>query len=131
MNYLNYKVKDFLRVHLVFVATVDSAGDPHVVPKGTVDVLGDRHIIFVDLQESQTKKNLLHNPSVAITVVNPTSYEGYQLKGRAEIIERGDAYDKLMGEAPALLNYPRALYAIKVEINKITDIDGRDINDDK
>ena len=71
------KLKEYLRNHLAFVATVDSKGRPNVVPKGNLAVLDEGTIVFADLYNHQTKKNLLVNPNIAITVVNPAGYTGY------------------------------------------------------
>lgn len=114
-------VKEYLRTHLAYVATVDARGRPHVVPKGELAVLDDGTIVFVDLYSHQTKKNLSENRHIAITVVNPAGYSGYQVKGTAAIVERGPAYDRLRSQA-AQLNHPQAKYAVRVRPNRIIDI---------
>ncbi len=124
MTKIRNELKDFLKRYLAFVATVDTKGRPNVVPKGNLAVQGDNQIVFADLYSHQTKKNLKHNPNIAITVVNPAGYKGYQLKGSAKIIEHGKAYDKLAVElgGDGQLNHPDAKYAVKVKINKVIDI---------
>lgn len=124
MAKISGELKDFLRTYLAFVATVDKKGKPNVVPKGNLAVQGDGRIVFADLYSHQTKENLKRNPNIAITVVNPAGYKGYQLKGRAEIIEHGKSYDKLAVElgGDGQLNHPDAKYAVKVTIDKIVDI---------
>ncbi len=118
------ELKDFLKKYLAIVATADKKGMPNAVPKGDVAILDDRHIIFADLYSHQTKDNLKNNPNIAITVLNPAGYKGYQLKGIAEIIERGPAYEKLALQAKdaGQLNHPDAKYAVKIKVNKIIDI---------
>lgn len=119
-----WSIKEFLRAHLAFVATVDLKGAPNVVPKGDMAVLDDSTIVFADLYSHQTRKNLENNPNIAITVVNPAGYTGYQIKGKAKIIERGAQYDKLAKQLgqDGQLNHPQARYAIKVSVSKIIDI---------
>lgn len=124
MAKLSEELKYFLKNYLSFVATVDEKGIPNVVPKGNMAILDDDTIVFADLYAHQTKKNLTRNPNIAITLVNPAGYRGYQLKGKAKIIERGKAYDALNKQVNqgGQLNHPDAKYAVKIKINKIIDI---------
>ncbi|MGD0335952.1 MAG: pyridoxamine 5'-phosphate oxidase family protein [Candidatus Omnitrophota bacterium] len=124
MAKISGKLKEYLRNHLAFVATADLKGRPNVVPKGNLAVLDEGTIVFADLYNHQTKKNLLVNPNIAITVVNPAGYTGYQLKGKAKIIGRGLEYDKLvklLGQ-DGQLSHPDAKYAVKANVTKIIDI---------
>ena len=91
MHKFSDEIKYFIKKYLAFVATSDGKGIPNVVPKGDIAILDDKHIVFADLYSHQTKNNLTKNPNIAITVVNPASYKGYQLKGKAKIIERQKA----------------------------------------
>lgn len=118
------EVKDFLKKYLAFVATADEKGVPNVVPKGDIAILDDQYVVFADLYSHQTKKNLAKNPYIAISVVNPAGYKGYQIKGRAKIIERGERYDKLSSRLPegGQLNHPQAKYAVMARVSKIIDI---------
>lgn len=118
------QVKEFLASYLVYVATVDNKGMPNVVPKGNLAILDDREVVFADLYSLQTKDNLKKNPNIALTVVNPAGYTGYQLKGKATIIEHGKAYDLLAKQVSGAgqLNHPDAKYAVKVKIEKILNI---------
>jgi predicted pyridoxine 5'-phosphate oxidase superfamily flavin-nucleotide-binding protein len=117
-------VKDFLKNYLAFVATADDRGIPNVVPKGDIAILDDDEIVFADLYSHQTKKNLIKNPQIAVTVINPAGYKGYQLKGTARIIEHGKIYDQLAKhiQEGGQLNHPNAKYAVRIKVNKIIDI---------
>ena len=121
---LSEEIKDFLKNNLSFVATVDEKGMPNVVPKGNLCALDDATLVFADLYSHQTKNNLAENPKVAITVVNAAGYKGYQLKGKAKVIERGKVYDELSRQAlgAGQLDHPDAKYAVKVKVEKIIDI---------
>lgn len=125
MAKIDDELKSFLMNHLAYVATVDSRGVPNVVPKGEIAITDDgNYIVFADLYSHQTRKNLKHNPNAAITVVNPASYEGYQLKGKAKVVERGKGYDTLSQavSGQGQLNHPNAKYAVKIRIAKIINI---------
>jgi len=124
MARISNEVKDFLKNYLAFIATADEKGMPNVVPKGDIAILDDNTIVFADLYAHQTKKNLLKNPKIAITVVNPAGYKGFQLKGAAKIIEQGKTYDLLAKRISdgGQLKHPNAKYAVKVKVIKIIDI---------
>lgn len=106
------------------MATVDEKGMPNLVPKGDIAILDDNIVSFADLYSHQTKRNLMKNPNIAITVVNPAAYRGYQLKGKAKIVERGKEYDLLAKQASGggQFGNPDAKYAVKVKVNKVIDI---------
>ncbi len=124
MSKIFSEIKDFLKNYLAYVATVDGKGMPNVVPKGDIAILEDNTIVFADLYSHQTRQNLTKNANIAITVVNPAAYKGYQLKGKAKIVEHGKEYDLLAKEAGGggQLNNPAAKYAVKIKIDKIIDI---------
>lgn len=117
-------IREFLKNHLAFVATADDKGMPNVVPKGDITVLGGDTIVFADLYSHQTRKNLSRNPAVAVCVINPASYTGYQLKGKARIVERGKEYEQLSRQAfgEGQLDHISAKYAVKLKVTKIIDI---------
>jgi hypothetical protein len=118
------EIKDFLTNNLAYVATVDAKGRPNVVPKGNIAILDDSHVVFADLYAHQTKKNLSENPNIAIVVVSPAGYAGYQIKGKGKIVERGKQYNILREQVSGSgqLNHPNAEYAVKVEVDKIIDV---------
>ncbi len=124
MSKIPEEIKDFLKNHLAYVATANEKGVPNVVPKGDIAILDDNTVVFADLYSHQTRENLTKNANIAITIVNPAGYKGYQLKGKAKIVEHGKEYDSLAKQAcgNGQLDNPDAKYAIKIKINKIIDI---------
>jgi len=124
MTKFSDELRDFIKKYLAFVATADEKGVPNAVPKGDIAILNDQYVVFADLYSHQTKNNLKKNPNIAITVVNPAGYKGYQLKGKAKIIEHGPEYDKLSKQIQegGQLKHPEAKYAVKVKVDKIIDI---------
>ena len=125
MAKITQECNDFITNHLAYVATVDAQGMPNVVPKGEIAITDDgAYLVFADLYSHQTKKNLEANPNIAVTIVNPAAYEGYQLKGKAKVIERGKEYARLSEELSGRgqLNHPNAKYAVKVKIGKVVNI---------
>ena len=111
-------VQEFFPGKMGWVATATREGLPNVTPKGTVKVLDDQHMIFADLFSLKTRHNLEQNPKVAVTVIDPSTHKGFQIKGTAELISSGPLYEKMAAElkaASATLPAPKYLVMISVE----------------
>src|SRR5262249_48396320 len=81
---------------LGFVATVCPDGTPNVSPKGTLSVLDDDHLVFADIRSPGTVANLRANPGIEVNVVDPFARKGYRFKGRAELVETGPEFERLV-----------------------------------
>ncbi|MGH6985375.1 MAG: pyridoxamine 5'-phosphate oxidase family protein [Caulobacteraceae bacterium] len=81
---------------LGFVASVSPDGTPNLSPKGTTAALDDDHLVFADICSPTTIANLRRNSAVEINVVDPVRRKGYRFKGRAEIIDGGEAFADLL-----------------------------------
>ncbi|MBW4054407.1 MAG: pyridoxamine 5'-phosphate oxidase family protein [Proteobacteria bacterium] len=66
---------------LVFVATADSFGQPHMAIGEQVTVSGDSVLIFENWFCPSTLQNIECNFRIAIVVVLPDSGKGYQMLG--------------------------------------------------
>lgn len=82
---------------VVFVATSNGHGQPNVSPKGALMILDDDKLVFADLCSLKTRANLLANSRLAVAVVDPQTYEGYQFKGWAELVGEGALFDEIAG----------------------------------
>ena len=82
---------------VVFVATNDGQGQPNVSPKGALRVVDEDKLVFADLFSLKTRANLQANPKVAVAVVDAQTYEGYQFKGRAEMLAGGPLFEEIVG----------------------------------
>lgn len=115
-------VQDFLPGKLAWVATASRDGVPNVTPKGSLKLLDDQHVVFADLFSLKTRKNLEENKKVAVTVVDPTTLKGYQLKGTAEVLDSGDLFEQT---SKALKDSPKAMpptrYVVKIAVESIFD----------
>jgi predicted pyridoxine 5'-phosphate oxidase superfamily flavin-nucleotide-binding protein len=115
-------VQDFLPGKLAWVATASRIGEPNVTPKGTLKILDQFHILFADLFSQKTRRNLLENPKVAITVVDPATATGFQIKGTAEVIGNGPLFDEteiLLKESPRAM--PPLQYVVKITVDAVFD----------
>ena len=92
------EVQEFFAGKMGWVATSTTDGEPNVTPKGTVQVLDDQHVVFGDLFSLKTRQNLERNPKVAVTVIDPGTAKGYQVKGTAELLTSGPLFDKLAAQ---------------------------------
>lgn len=99
-------VQDFLPGKLAWVATASRDGMPNVTPKGSLKLLDEQHVLFADLFSLKTGRNLLENKNVAVTVADPETGKGYQIKGTAEIINSGALFEEMSKQMKAV---PKAL----------------------
>lgn len=115
-------VQEFLPGKLAWVATVSRDGEPNVTPKGSLKLLDEQRVLFADLFSLKTRKNLEENKKVAITVADPATGKGYQLKGTAEVVNSGPLFDetnKQLKELPKKL--PPARYVVKITVESVFD----------
>lgn len=124
MGKLTPEMKDFIREgRLAYVATSNDQGIPNVAPKGSLGILDDDHLVFADLYSQKTRQNLRENPRVAIAVVNPPAYQGYQFKGKAEILDSGPAFKRAVDNvSSAGLNPAKIKYAVVITIEEVYDL---------
>jgi predicted pyridoxine 5'-phosphate oxidase superfamily flavin-nucleotide-binding protein len=104
------------RQRLGFVATVCPDGTPNLSPKGTVSILDDDHLMFADIRSPGTVANLRGNPSVEVNVVDPLVRKGYRFKGRAEVLDAGADFERLVAvfASRGMVDAPRRIRAIVV-----------------
>lgn len=96
MPKLTQRMKQVLKQQpVVLVATSNGQGQPNVSPKAALKIVDDDKLVFADLCSLKTRANLQANPSIAVAVVDPQTYEGYQFKGWAELVGTGPLFDEL------------------------------------
>lgn len=115
-------VQDFLPGKLAWVATASRTGEPNVTPKGTLKLMDEQHVLFADLFSLKTRKNLLENNKIAVTVVDVATAKGYQLKGTAEVVDAGPVFEetsKQLSESPKGL--PPVHHVVKITVESVFD----------
>ncbi|MGO8790577.1 MAG: pyridoxamine 5'-phosphate oxidase family protein [Terriglobia bacterium] len=115
-------VQEFLPGKLAWVATASRDGEPNVTPKGTLKLMDEQHVFFADLFSLKTRKNLLENSKIAVTVVDAATAKGYQLKGSAEILTSGPLFEstsKQLKESPKGL--PPLHHVVKITVEAVFD----------
>ncbi|MBN2482755.1 MAG: pyridoxamine 5'-phosphate oxidase family protein [Candidatus Omnitrophica bacterium] len=92
------EIMDFLRRQVfLFIGTSDKRGRPHTSAKPLLKI-EDNYIYLVDFVVGRTYKNIKRNPKISLSAVDMNKVIGYQLYGRAEVIDKGDVFRQLSGE---------------------------------
>jgi predicted pyridoxine 5'-phosphate oxidase superfamily flavin-nucleotide-binding protein len=116
------EIQEFIKGKLAWVATASSDGIPNATPKGTLKLIDDQHLVFADLFACKTLENLKANSKVAVTVIDEQSYEGYQLKGWAEVLTSGPIFDQVAEQVSHVhMKLPPLRYVVKISVDSIYD----------
>lgn len=87
---LNENVVKLLKNGMWDLATCAN-GEPNVVPVAFKDVTPDGKLVVGDVFLETTLKNIAANDGkISISIYDPQSLEGYQVKGRAEYVTEGE-----------------------------------------
>jgi uncharacterized protein len=106
---------------LGYIATVCPDGTPNLSPKGTTAVWDDDHLMFADIRSPQSVRNIEHNPSVEVNVVDPLVRKGYRFKGRGFVHRSDDVFQRACqmyqdrGASNEISNEIRAVVLIRVD----------------
>lgn len=88
---MNEKVKALLEAQLWTLGTYDA--EPNAVPVAFKDVAEDGRLLVGDVFLDTTLKNIRRNGRIAVSVYEPATMEGYQIKGTAEYVTEGTIVD--------------------------------------
>ena len=116
------KIKELVqKVKLVYLATADKEGVPHIAASEGLSFLGDDQIAFRAWFCLKTVQNLEQNPNLSLAVLNPKSKEGYQIMGRIERIEKGAILDGYSSEEEGRrTGYPQAEHRLSIRVKEIS-----------
>jgi general stress protein 26 len=108
-------------VKIVYVATANREGIPHIAAsEGMTFVDGDQ-VVFTAWLCIKTVENLRENPRLSLAVLNPESRKGYQLWGEMERIERGAILDGFsLEKEQEWISYPQAEHQLFIRIRGIS-----------
>ncbi len=103
---------------LVWVATT-SKGEPHVVPVCFVKPVSKSKVLIANNFVAKTAKNIVRGSKVALGAVKfANGYEGYMLKGRAEVLESSELFEgmkKLVEEKTKGKRSPVSVILVHIE----------------
>jgi len=111
--------------HNIWVATVAPDGTPNVSIKGSGALLDDGHLYFADMFSHKTRENLQHDPRVAVGIHDPERKIAMQVKGRAELLDHGEAFDQVAARLAKLSdahNLPPVKYVVKIDVDSVWDM---------
>ena len=58
-----------------------------------------------------------------MTVVNPPAYRGYQFKGIATLVPKGEEFDQIASQVQrGQLNFHRAKHAVKIRVTEVIEM---------
>jgi hypothetical protein len=93
-NRMSAELKEIITNNISYFATSSPEGKPNVVQMGLVKAISDTELLLVDSFLNKTRKNLKANPQIALGVMDMQRLRSYQIKGRAEIVTKGDMFNK-------------------------------------
>ena len=123
MAKLTSEMKDILGQQLAVVATASKEGTPNVGPKGSLFVVDDETLAYSEATEGKTLRNIQQNPKVAVMVVDRDKADGYQIKGRVELISSGSLFEKVAKrQEERKRSTPK--YVVKIAVEEIYSVKG-------
>ncbi|MEO1584482.1 MAG: pyridoxamine 5'-phosphate oxidase family protein [Planctomycetota bacterium] len=75
---------------LCWLATSSADGQPNVSPKEVFAPLGDDAIIIANIASPRSARNLRENPRACVSFINIFTQKGFQVAGRADILQPTD-----------------------------------------
>ncbi len=89
---LTIAIKEYIdRSVLCWLATVSDTQMPNVSPKEIFTYYGMDSIIIANIASPQTVKNIQVNAQVCISFIDVLVQKGYQIKGKATIVNSSDS----------------------------------------
>ena len=109
--------------HNVWVATIGEDGWPNVAIKGSGALLDDEQIYFADIFSKKTRSNLLYNSRVAVGIFDQEKKVAVQVKGVADMVEKGELFDKVSAAIAGLqMGLPPITYVVRILVDSVWDM---------
>lgn len=118
MARLTSEMRAMLEQELAMIATASKDATPNVGPKGSVHVIDEETLAYAEGTGEKTLRNLQENPKAAVLVVDREKGDGYQIKGKAELLSTGDFFEEVARKQEQRKR-PRPKYAVKIKIEEI------------
>ena len=87
---LNSKIKTSIDKSVLCWLATSNENIPNVSPKEVFTYFDDFHIIVANIASPQTVKNIKNNPNVCMSFIDIFVQKGYQIKGKATIIDNSN-----------------------------------------
>jgi len=109
---------------LCWLATVNEHGIPNVSPKEIFTHFRKNSIIIANIASPQTVQNIKQNNQVCVSFIDVLVQKGYQIKGKARLVQNGNEHYKEMHEL--LTGFTKGKFPIKsiidISIEKVKPI---------
>lgn len=116
---LNENVVKLLKSGMWDLATCAN-GEPNVVPVAFKDVTRDGKLVVGDVFLDTTLKNLAaSNGKIAISVYDAQNLEGYQVKGTAQYVTKGEVVSTFKAMVEKMFNGATAKGALVITPEKV------------
>lgn len=109
----------FSKIKVFPVATASKDGIPNVVPMGFCKLIDDETIWIADNFMLKSLANLKENPHVAIYIWGPDTGGCFQIKGKADLIDSGEKFEKMRSIVHAAKPGLPAKTLIEVKISEV------------
>jgi uncharacterized protein len=96
MAKLTDEMKTLFETQLAIVSTATKEGVPNAVPKGSLFVVDDQTLCYGEGTGAKTLSNLQANPMVSVLIFDRASGNGFQVKGRSELVTGGEVFQKMV-----------------------------------
>lgn len=115
---LSNDMKTMFEQQLALIATASKDSNPNVGPKGSMHIVDDETLAYSEGTAQKTFRNLQENPKVAVIVVDREKGDGWQIKGTAELLTRGDFFEQV-AKGREQLGRPRPRHVVKIRVEEI------------
>jgi len=110
-------------VAVVYVATSDKEGVPHIAAAEGMTFIREDRILFKAWFCLKTVANLGENPKLSLAILHPGTKEGYQILGEVDRIEKGAILDGFrLEEEKKWSGYPQAEHQLSIRIEKVSSL---------
>lgn len=118
------ELKDLLtEPHNISVATTGSDGMPNVSIKGSGTLLDDERLYLADMFSRKTRENLEHDRRVAVGIHDPERRIAMQVKGTAELIDKGALFERVAARLADLnASLPPLRSVVKISVESVWDM---------
>jgi hypothetical protein len=104
---------------LIFVATSDNKGWPHIAAAGKITVTREKHVLVTEWFCPVTMKNLQVNPRVSVVIRDAESDTGYQIIGELEEIHEVGVLNGYSREPAHNLSIPQVERQLLLHVDKV------------
>jgi predicted pyridoxine 5'-phosphate oxidase superfamily flavin-nucleotide-binding protein len=107
---------------LIFVATSDKEGSPHIAVAKGMSLVGSDRVAFGSWFCYQTLRNIFNNPTIALSFLRPNEEDGFQLIGTVENAFTTEVLNGYMPEDDPRDSIPHAKHQLQIRVEKILEL---------